>query len=565
MSSATRLADYLCRRQDGEYLRRVAAYIRSGAKTAGISDFQNARQHTLREAQSSHASLKPRDSLAFLQALYPKNIYLSRLEAKNDSFDALPVSHSELYKQYCLLPQPGILHISPKDIDPFLLNFFNRRDFARPSFLSAGNSHLSYFLPAQIIKAHFQQQKIRKNHLAACLHVLKDLRSLGMDLLTPETDEFLYMYFFKDHPAVVLAICNAASKKNKHKIVDQVQSPRLTWESFQNTRQLLPDPLPISTLNVLLFCAFRNNCHEVSEHLVAQVREKQVLPDPRFFRILLQHHALERLSENLSHTLDWLLNDYLHFIDIRVANAAVEALLACGFSRQATEILRVLLAPPEEPWQNHDFLRLLTPDDKAVYEQCPLETPHRLFPTNHTVQLLLQGIPEITGVWSQLISANQHFGLPPTTSALVGFFDKAHHLPLAQLLDCAKQTLAFEESANPSSDLNLRDKLAYLRLPDPHQQLLVDTLLIPPSYTPPKRATFVKLSNMLLLSIYNSFIEASRQNNPTLLKKLSEHKQTLFKNLRQPAQDNLYVRDQYVYLKKAFLIDMLVSVEEALN
>lgn len=555
---------------------RLAPLLQNGQKNHPLL-IRSARSRfadpmeTDRIEKLSKIAISP-SNIPFLKSLYPIPLYNGHLDPLNPSKSSY-INHDALYKQYCLLPLNPILHINPSDLSIFLRRLLWRRDFVRPSILSR-SSNSDYHSPSQILSAYAAQISLRNTHLNSCWHVINDIRLARLHVLTSEMDQLLYMSFFRDHPSILNIVSRAANALPPSlplvKSLNVTPHHVLNWESYHRLRQDLPSPLPILTLNTLLFSALRNDCSSVADDLIhTAIVSGETAPDSRFFRILIDHYAYTRDIPNLSRFISLFIDSHHHVLDIKLLNCILNALVTCGHKSDALHLIRLVMKNPSSLLSSQEFLKLLTPEDHDVYDQETLHSkPHKLFPTNHTMQIFIECVrPDVDEMWRGVNDAEVKFALPITTGTFLQIFHCLRkNSRVSPVLAATKKLLARHDSHYRSSpDLTLKHRSGHMKLP-PSQMALFREVFHGKATPelPSKTGNFLKLSDQLVLAVYECFSEVlTKHGNQNLAKAVQEQKHELFATMKQTKNttSSPLLRDELIYLKKGYLLALISMVE----
>lgn len=564
------------------------------------------RQLKLRQL---HAKLPlPGDSgpyMAFLQALYPHKLSLSRLEAHQSENPR--VNHATLFKRYLELPAPGVKHIAPEDFEHFMKEIMSRRDFTKPTFVASDVS--DYYRSRVYFRGYRSQLRQRWAHRKMCVKILRDLKEADIPVLTPEHDLLLYYTYFRDRKDIINEAIELGSEVAKKLNVSAqyfakrlIQQRRLSRNWVAKIRESLPDPLPTSTLNVLLFCAFRNDkvgavkdlrrCLKFSENSTGTTA-----PNSETFLTFILENAYGgtqkgswRSAQNAFRHALILLTQFPHLVDIRTTNSIIHILVKSGAIKEADNVITAIVSNIDRPLDpEEEYLMRLTPADKEKYQTALHEVAenqavtHKMYPTEKTFLPLLehycaQDTNQLNAIQLILHVMEHQCHLPLTTRIFMKVFEHMGRASVS-LEDC-KEMLArviglFDAYHDFSADLRINDKLERLNVPPEFGDLLQETISRDDTNISLRDGAFLKLLDHLVLTIYKTFILVVNKTNPACADKMKQERKDLFDRLRSrkpgsysntkegPSTPELYKRDELNYIKKGYLIDLMdLATEE---
>lgn len=537
-------------------------------------------------SQSLHR-INPSQYASFLQALYPQRRSLARLEAPIAS-RAL-VNHSTLFKHYLELPSPGVAHMEPQDFEHFMEEVLDRRDFVKPNLL--GSSVSGYYTPLQIVRGYKDLLVKREAHVKMCWIVIEDLKKAKIPISNEEQDQLIYMSFFRDRKDVleeVRAALRKASKAKYHEKVAEMdlKQQRLTWDTYKRLRASLPQRLPLSSVNVLLFCAFRNENAEVVDDLLKLIDfgngKGKLKPDSETFRTLIYGFTTKGDFENAFNYSSIAVDKFPHIVDVKVANSMILALIAGGAAKEADTIVQSIVAGITAPLDPEEgYLKRLTPEDEKMYEAALKQSindgaTHKLYPTENTLFPLLCYYSESQADFANvrlLLQVIEHIcHLPLSTRIFIKVFEsfKTSQHSLDDAKDAVAKVVGLHDAYHEiSTDLRLRDKLDKLHMHPEVESLLHEALSTEETNLPVEQGAFLKLLDRLVLTIFDAFILTTAREQPDLSLEIASRKAQLFELLGEtrakasrnsfdgPTSAELYRRDELVYIKKGYLIDLL--------
>lgn len=602
LSALARLKDHLCKAQGAPFLLQIVkAPQKSGAVSAqtgktALSYFltpteAKLRQQALLRFHKLPSRQKVRPSLYndFLRQLYPRRNSLSRFS----TYKSAPnINHALLFHSYSMLPSPGVGHLAVEDMEPFIAQMLARRDFVKPNALSPRSMWDS--LNELIIWAYRDAKEARKRHLAMFWKILRDMEAAGIPVSKHEQKQLVFMTFYRERPdirkVVEQALSNVGKALEKYpelaKIVyggHEKNSLRETETSFDmetygQIRNTFNFDLDTDMHNVFLQTAFRHDNLQAVEELLAEMK-----PDGETFRILFDNYSMQGDLRRFHSALELFSLRHLGCLDIRLFNSLVAALVRLNHAEWAFQLAEVLESENVDNLSTPDrFLRLLSQQDREQYRQClsmhqEMENlpVMRLHPTQDTFFPLLVAtcqdglFEDIQGVLARI----QKWHLPLSSRV----FETILHLFLSRKwlvenLRYVTAKLITEYDVNyGETDSWIRTKLHLLELP-PTVSDTLGTILSESPVLEPAPARFLKLSDRLITAVFQAFEATLHPDTQRLsrvvhtkaayLKKLGDARarESLFSDTLS-ARD-LYRRDEYVYIKKGYLIDLLDIVSE---
>ncbi|PVH20943.1 hypothetical protein CXQ85_004459 [Candidozyma haemuli] len=534
----------------------------------------------------------PSQYVAFLQTLYPYKQSLARLEAP-ESPRAL-VNHSALYRQYMELPSPGVGHMEPEDFECFMREILKRRDFVKPSFVASSGS--GYYSPSSILRGYKEQMEQREAHVKMCWKVIGDLKEAGIPISVEEQNQLIYLGFFRDRKDVLDEVEAAQRKKSyldtaigesagEKKGGDL--SPKLfTWEAYKSLKESLPQPIPLSSINVLLLTAFRNENKQAVEDVkellnLDKKHSGKIDPDRETFQRLIYGYADYGDTDTALEYSALLADQFPEFLDVENLNCIVYALVKAGAPESAEKVVQAVVSVLDRPLEAEEgYIKRLTPEDKKLYalavEEAVQKGTHKIFPTEITFLPLLDYYSssgtDFSTIRSLLQVMEHKCHLPLSTRVFLKVFESFQHG--THTLEDAKDTIAMVIGLHDayheiSTDLRLKDKLDRLHMHPEVESLLHQTITPDSGSLPLEQGAFLKLSDRLVSAIYDAVISVIRKSEPESALKIGDHRAELFEALAVskanaskasvdgPSTAELYQRDELNYIKKGYLIDLM--------
>lgn len=592
--AASLLLSHVAKCSSRPFLSEIAGknLLRHSSDPRNQTQAQLERKERLRQSHKENIqSANPSAYASFINALYPTRRLLSRLEAPK-SKKAL-VNHTTLLKQYAELPSPGVAHMEPADFEAFMKELLRRRDFVKPGLLASLVQ--KYYLPLLMLRSYRNQLEQRDAHVKMCWKVIEDVKKAGIPLLVEEQDKLIYYSFFRDRKDILQEIQQAHSQalaklepEAARKYAKfRVNPPSLNWAVFKRLREQLPAKLPLSTVNVLLFSALRNNSFDVVNALKSMINLngehlERIEPDSETFLTLIygytDHGDLNAAFEYAS----FLVNYWPQHVDIKTVNAIIAALVKSGNATDAAKIVRAVVSGIQRPLDRHEsYLKRLTPQDDEMYAAALMVSSkngiHKVYPTENTFLPLLDHYcskkipyPKV----SKLLGTMENVcHLPLTTRVFVKIFEsfKSDNYSFKNAQDLLAKVISLHDAYNStSSDLRLKDKIGRLHMHPEVESWLQLAVLSEKANLPVEQGAFLKLLDRLVLAIYDAFVEVAE--NHDIKGQIASHKNTLFDQLltlralapqgimEGPPTAELYRRDESNYIKKGHLIDLLDMV-----
>lgn len=538
------------------------------------------RQRALLRFQklADYQKVLPSTYNGFLRLLYPHSNGLGRFSTAHNNVSH--VNHSDLFHHYCLLPQPGVGHLQPSDLEPFMSQMLSRRDFLKPNSLLARS--IWHSLNELIIRNFQAAQDARKRHLNMFWRVVKDLDAVGIPVSAEEQKQMVFMTFYREREdirqMVEQALHNIGKSADNYAELAEIVSradPPFDASTFRQFRRRFDD-LNIDMLNVFLRTALRHGNTEVADELLSELQQ----PNADTFRILLDNLSMEHEYKRFSNVLDLLTSKHCDLIDVHVLNSIIAALVRTNHIGAATQIVECL-GEPEPLTNSEQFLKLLSVGDRVQYRRhldeflkLQVKPPVKLYATENTFFPLLGYFSE-QGLFNdtvKMLFTIEHIWKLPLSSRIFHtvfrLFSGAHTI---ENLRFATAKLVTEYDVNfDGNDSWIQDKLHETELPSGVSSTLAEIVAdTPPTSAHCRASRFLKLSDHLMLAVYQAF-EATLHQDTDLLAKVTNSKTAYLQALhaarekdvplpkgQRPSAKDLFRRDQYMYIKKGFLIDLL--------
>lgn len=521
----------------------------------------------------------------FVNALYPVVNNMGRFSP--DQPTERLVNHSELLDAYSHLPRPGVAYIQAQDFEKFMSVILSRRDFVRPNALSPSSKH--YYLAEQIIQAFASGQKARKVHLANFWKIARDLNTANVPVTGNEQRQLLYMTLYKESPDILKMVTEAYLNLNKaldtyDKYADMfisANSSEYSASTLSQFRELFKNEWDIETLNMFLFTAFRHDDDATFKSLLPEL--KTLEPNRKTFDIMLEKYAISRDIGLFSSWLKVLSTDYPHLVDIKTANTIIKALVQLDLVDDARRLVAVFSKDLSHPLNSEElFLKQLTIQDRETYnnywetyEDSGSTENFSLYPTENTFLPLLAlyckdptlDFETILGI---LYQAEHVWGIPITTRMYKllfrSFVDGRHSRENLRFI--TGKLVASHDACYSNNEAWIKTQILSIELPP--NVVGVFNLFIEHDILAlvPSQGYFIKLSDELILVIYMAF-DHCLQNQPEEQKLASKAHKEYQKRLIDardeyqrsvepgPTLVDLNARDEFMYIKKGFIIDLL--------
>lgn len=496
------------------------------------------------------------------------------------------VNHSELLDAYNHLPRPGVAYIQGQDFEQFMAVILNRRDFVRPNGLSPTSKF--YYLGEQMIQAYSSAQRSRKAHLVNFWKVARDMNDANVPVTRHEQRQLLYMTLYKERPDILEMVTDAYEKLNKaldnyQKYADMftsANSSEYSPSTMSLFKELFKEEWDIDTLNMFLFTAFR---HGDDLTFTNQLQElKKLQPNRKTFLIVLEKYATSRDIALFSMWLQVLSTEYPHLVDINLFNTIVNSLVRMDLVEDAQNLVSVFssnghpLQPPEL------FLKQLTIDDKETYnnywkeyEESGSTDNLSLYPVEETFLPLISAYcndvrVDFDAILGVLYQAEQIWSIPITTrmyKLLFRSFRGARN-SVDNLKFITGKLIASHDLSYGQNEAWVKSQLLGIELPSNILGKL--NLFIDEDYPAimPSQGCFIKLSDELVDAVYRAF-DYCLHNSPALQtmaskaykeyqKRLTEARDKYRRGMEPgPTLLDLNARNEFVYIKKGFIIDLL--------
>lgn len=584
--SLSRISERIIEAGSGNYISRV---IKPATIQDSVTETEcKARQ--LRLQQFRNQNPQEVDAICysrFVGALYPITDNLGRFP--NDEVTSAPVNHTELFNAYCFLPQPGVAYIKPQDFEKFMSQMLTRRDFVRPNALSPTSKF--YYLSEQIILSFYMAQKVRKSHLSNFWRVAQDMNIAKVPVTRKEQRQLLFMTLYKDRQDILDMVDEAfqtLSKALEHysrleEMYRTATETQYSPETLAQFRHAFKDDLDIDTLNVFLLIALRHKDKATVSELLKQM--KSLEPNRNTFQVLLENYAFNGNIERFSSVLEVICTDHPHLIDIKLVNTLLRSLIRLNIVGSAETIVSlfnrdksILLARQES------FLKQMTIDDRETYnrywmayEQSKDKPLMSLYPTEDTFLPLLSLYctsnmsVSFDTILNLLFQAEQVWGIPITSRTYKLLFHSftRQDSTIEDLKFITGKLVASHDIMYEDKDSWLQNQMLDVDLPQNVMDAL--NLAMDNKYLPVFRSNkgqFIKLSDELVLGIYKAFDHVLGGEPELQRKAASAHE--LYRSQLMIARDDynrsvlpgptlldLNTRDEFMYIKKGFIIDLL--------
>lgn len=557
-------------------------------KPVSVSDEEaHFRRAKLQKFRDSHPQDVDAASYSqFVHALYPLSDNLGRFSGQEAS--PTSVNHANLFEAYSRLPSPGVAYIKPQDFECFMAQVIHRRDFVRPNSLSLTSSY--YFLSEQIINAFSKAQAARKSHLAEFWKVAGDLNVAEVPVTKNEQRQLLFMTLYRDRPDVLEMVQHAFESMNKalEKYEFYAEKLRQAHETMYSAkrvaqfREALKDDLDIDTLNMFLFTAFRHNDAKTRDHVLGEIEHFE--PNRKTFQVVLEGFAYESNVGQFASYLHLLSTSHLDLVDVRMLNTLVRCLARLDMVDAAESLVGAFSADLFRPLQKDEqFLKQMTISDRdtyarhwTAYEQLQHKPVLSVYPTEDTFFPLVAAycrsedvsFDKIVGL---LFQAEQVWGIPLTTRTYKMVF---HSLATASrtiddLRFATGKLVASHDAMSASTDSWLSAQILNVEVPANAASVIHGILQSDTTTVAPKdQGCFVKLSDELVLAVYRAFVhvlhdqpelqgqaaDAHAEFKKLLAAARSEYTQGL---RAAPSLSDLASRDEFTYIKKGFIIELL--------
>lgn len=595
------MAQHSWTKQLGASLGRIRHHILHAPKANYLSRISNPAQtdSLVSEAETSartkqitrFQSLNPQDVdpitySQFLAALHPISSGMGQLLRQGTA--PVPVNHAELFNTYCLLPHPGVAYMRPEDFERFSAQMLRRRDFLKPNSLSPTSRF--YLLSEQIILAFSRAQELRKRHLSMLWKIAQDMNVAEIPLAHNEQRQLIYMTLYKDRQDILAVVDEAFHQLNKslltyneyEQMYKDAQETQYSRDSFLQFRAAFKDDLDIDTLNVFLMTALR---HKDTESVTELMDELQNLePNRETFQILLENLAYDHDIPQYFQTLQLLSTKYVNLVDSRLLNTLIKSLIELDMTEHAETLVNLFGADRFVPLETDElFLKQMTTADKQKYlsywktrEQSSAKPPMAIYPTEDTFLPLLSAycsshnsVPFET-ILNLLFQCEQIWGIPITTRMfkhLFWSFTTSDH-SIEDLRLITGKLVASHDVTYLDNDAWLESQLMNVDLPSNVMEVLngaMEDKDMPVFQSDQGR--FIKLTDELVQGIYQAFDHVLK-NNPDLQKQAAaahEQYKARLASARSETQPlilaptllELNQREEFMYIKKGFIIDLL--------
>lgn len=586
-AAVSRIREFVLLSQKGTYLPRIVPKEfphRPDAETLERKDKISRFQNT-----ADYQRVAPSQYTEFLKVLYPMRNRMGRLEP--GTYSKTKINHALLYKHYCFLPEPGVMHMDPDDFEVFMASLISRRNFVKPGALSL--SRANYCSPIEILVGYEKTVEARANHLGMCSKIVGDLTEAGLSVTPSERNQLMFMTFFKDKPEFMEMVQNALAKMDKsdakYQHFDQLVNHRGTamdMKIYMKLREQIGE-LKIGSLNILLQTGIRHGVQAMVAHLKTYLNRGDITPNRRTYQILVEENAMRGDVEGVVKAMEHIPPGTA--LDIRLLNSIISGLVQMGHPDLAESLIAPFMDVPELGLKSDEiFMKLLTSEDRAEYsrrmayfDESEEKVPLKLHPTEETFLPLLKYYctaknTTFDHINKILFCMENTYGLPVTTRIFLLLFDSFvdSDYSIEDLRYITGKLISLHDAYYDVSDIRLRDKMERVQMPTELVSLLNDVMSTsPPQEIPSDKGTFTKLLDELVLRIYDAYISVIK--DPRLVREIEHQRRVYVKSLGKarhlarlgplsdgPTAHHLYKRDEFVYLKKAFVIDLLDNAEK---
>lgn len=518
------------------------------------------------------------------------------------------VNHNQLFQAYLELPSPAPLHLNPQVFQTFLEKFlYHKHDFIKPNILSI-NYIKTNPAPRLLVDIFNDMLSKRQEYLRMVTHIIDDMKKSGYQLSIKDQNYLIFISFYKDIPEISDKILQTVN--NLHYDVGLIkQYPKFDWEIYQQLKNSLP--VGIDTYNVFLFHAIRHNCQQIIADILKQIslhkitdnsaQTKVLKPNSKTIRILLQYysssHFLKQSNSLVPFTecIEYILNSDI-LIDIKLMNLIINGLVSVDQIKLAESMLSAFQVQKED---DSELLmsKQLTPEDKFIYNKLfsvfekikaitSDETNFEIIPTENTFLPLIsyycnnRDIDKVKVIFNIM---QKSYKLPITTRTYKLIFQSIIENPckLEEVIQIVSEMLSMHDfTYNITQDNMIKNFKGTLT---PSLRSFIDNHLITPESInlPKDRGNFIKLSDDLILMIYDTLIASAKAEQPQLntsklLGEIRDHKlnfQATLANARRnkkiynnaASRSAIYQIDEVIYLKKGFLVDLIDLVDKYLT
>lgn len=581
--SVARIRTHLCNCEPGNYIsRRVTPTNISNAVSKEEAHIRASKLRKFRDLNPQNVD--PATYTRFVRALYPLSDNLGRFSTAENSRSM--VNHTELLDAYHSLPKPGVAYIKPQDFETFMALAIDRRNFVKPNGLSPSSQH--YFLSEQIINAYTQAVAIRKQQLSDFWRITDDLNAAEVPVSKSEQRQLLFMAFYKDKHEILKMVENALENLSKSlefyedhvKRLRQAQESPYSPETVKQVRKSLEKDMDTETLNMLLFSAFRHRDEKTREAIIDELELLE--PNRDTFRVLLEGYSHENALRPFSLNLHLLSTTHMELLDVKLLNTLILSLVRLNMVEQAESLVETFDKSKFSPLtENEQFLKLLTIDDRqryaqfwSAYENMKEKPALSIYPTEDTFFPLLSAYcstnTDFDKISKSLYQAEQIWGIPITSRSykqIFHSFTKSDH-STEDLKFITGKLITSHDSMYGASDLWLRNQMQLVELPGNVASVLLGFLESENNQFQPENACFIKLSDELVQAIYTAFLTVLKGQPESLERAANSHakfKKQLGKAREEyrrgvtpkPSLADLGSRDEFTYIKKAFVIELL--------
>lgn len=581
--SVARIRKHICNCESGNYItRRVTPTNIPNAVSKEEARVRESKLRRFRDLNPQTVDLAT--YTRFVRALYPLSDNLGRFSTAESSRSM--VNHTELLDAYHSLPKPGVAYIKPQDFETFMALAIDRRNFVKPNGLAPSSQH--YFLSEQIINAYTQAVAARKQQLSDFWRITDDLNVAEVPVSKSEHRQLLFMAFYKDKPEILEMVERALENLSKSldiyedyfkKLRNAQETPYLL-ETVNQVRKSLEKDMDTDTLNMLLFSAFRHKDEKTKEAIIDELELME--PSRDTFRILFEGYSYENALRPFSLNLHLLSTTHMEMLDVKLLNTLIQSLVRLNLIEQAESLVETFDKSRFRPLtENEQFLKLLTIDDRQKYSQYwsafedLRENPaYSIYPTENTFFPLLSAYcsanTEFDKIAKILYQAEQIWGIPITSRTykqIFHSFTKSDH-SAEDLRFVTGKLITSHDSMYGATDLWLRNQMQLVELPGNVASVLLEFIESENNRFQPENACLVKLSDELVQAIYTAFLTVLRGQPESLERAGNSHakfKKHLGKAREEyrrgitpkPSLADLGSRDEFTYIKKAFIIELL--------
>lgn len=582
--SIGRIRDRILSSAKGNYISRVVTPTK--ASSLVTEEEEAIRRFQLQKFRSVHPqAVDPVLYSKFVACLYPVSNNLGRFSL--DDIHQAPVNSTELFHVYCNLPRPGVAYIEPQDFERFMRQILEWRNFVKPNSLSPTSSN--YYLSEQIILAYCEAQLLRKDHVGMFWKVAQDMISSDAPISNHERRQMLHMSLYRDRQDIIDIVDGAYKKLDKSlnhydRFREMYQNANTSVYSRSALNQLLEalDEVDIENANVLMNAALRHKDMATANEIFSSINKKNMQPNRRTFQVLLENLAYQGEFNQFCLILDSLTAEHPTLMDIKLLNTLLRSLVRLHMTEHAEKLVKVFDMGVYCPLEDHElFLKQMTIEDKETYneywrsyEAMEKRPDLKLYPTEDTFFVLLSAYcrsqTPFDTIVSLLFQAETVWKISITSrmykQLFYSFTENGHTEDDLRFI--TGKLIASHDTIYDRSDSWMRSQLSGVELPQNVMDVLDSALNESESALDPGQGCFIKLSDELVAGVYLAFLRVldskpeTRGLAASAKKRYDASLESARKNYRNsilssPTLQDLNARDQFTYIKKGFIIDLL--------